>query len=215
MDFLYFRLILQSSQGPPPPYPNQHISSNNGAIPTKRFKHGDEVHSQLNQSQRIPNQPQQQQTPPPPFLMSQQQLQMLQYLQKNLDNLNPQQQNAYQQLSNQHRMMLQYQQQLRLQRSQQQQQMQQSMMQQPAQNATAMQQPQHSNFQRVMHPGNPAQATGFMDNNGDFGARQNSTAGILYENNDVNFNSQQNYTQITSTTTSQSDLGEYLQTSEN
>ncbi|XP_077515282.1 utx histone demethylase isoform X2 [Amblyomma americanum] len=57
--------------------------------------------------------------PPPPFYLSQQQLQVLGYLQANQETLNPQQRMLLQQLQQQHRAMQQHKQQLLLQRQQQ------------------------------------------------------------------------------------------------
>lgn len=194
-----FKFQSQGQAPPPYPNPNQQISSNNGSIPPKRYKL-DEMH---------PTQLQQQ--PTPPVFLTPQQLQMLQHLQKHKDNLTVQQQNAYQQLSNQHRLMIQYQQQLHLQRTQIQQH-QQNLTQHSPQNV-GMQQP-NSNYQpHVMHPTNPAQ-TNFMDNNSDELMSMRPNTGILFDNNDMNYMSQQNenknnygnYSQITSTT-SQPDLG--------
>lgn len=55
----------------------------------------------------------------PPYYLSQEQLQMLQYLQQNQSNLSPQQHQILQQLSNQYRLAQQYQQTLRFQQQQQ------------------------------------------------------------------------------------------------
>lgn len=78
MFFLFYSLYLQ----PPPPYPNQ----GNGAIPTKRYR-ADEL---------APNQrPVANQMQPQQFYLSAHQLQILQQLQKNKDNLNPQQQTMF------------------------------------------------------------------------------------------------------------------------
>ncbi len=60
--------------------------------------------------------------PLPNFYLTQQQLQMLHYLQQNLTGLTPQQQHLLQQLQNHYRLMQQHQQQMRLQQQQQQQQ---------------------------------------------------------------------------------------------
>ncbi|XP_055613171.1 lysine-specific demethylase 6A-like [Uranotaenia lowii] len=57
--------------------------------------------------------------PVPNFYLNQQQLQMLQYLQQNQANLNPQQQSLLQQYTHQYRLMQQHQQQIRLQQAQQ------------------------------------------------------------------------------------------------
>jgi len=95
--------LLKGAQGPPPPYPNQQIN-NNGALPNKRFKPGEEP-PQGAQGVRAAQ---------PPFYLSQQQLQMLQYLQQQT-TLSPQQQAIFQQLTSQYRLMQQHQQQLRLQ----------------------------------------------------------------------------------------------------
>lgn len=61
--------------------------------------------------------------PLPNFYLTQQQLQMLHYLQQNQTGLTPQQQHLLQQLQNHYRLMQQHQQQMRLQQQQQQQQM--------------------------------------------------------------------------------------------
>lgn len=95
-------MFLQNSQGPPPPYPNQQQSVNNGAYPTKRFKPGEEP---INGQAPVRA----------PQGLSQQQLQMLQYLQQNQANLTSHQQTIFQQLTHQYRLMQQHQQQLRLQ----------------------------------------------------------------------------------------------------
>lgn len=92
----------------PPPYPNQ--QGNNGGIPAKRYK-GDE---------NLPNRPMPNQvSSPPSFYLNQQQMQALTALQKNRDNLNPQQMQLYNQLMTNFRQMHQHQQQLRLQQQQQ------------------------------------------------------------------------------------------------
>lgn len=70
----------------------------------------------------MPNRPMPNQGPTPPFYLNQQQLHMLQTLQKNKDNLNQQQLNIFGQLMNSFRMMQQHQHQMRLQQQQQQQQ---------------------------------------------------------------------------------------------
>lgn len=72
----------------------------NNAVPTKRFKPGEEP---LPQQQQRPN-----------FYLTQQQLQMLHCLQQT-QNLTPQQQNVLQQLTHQFKLMQQHQQQLRMQ----------------------------------------------------------------------------------------------------
>lgn len=69
-------------QQPPPPYPNQ---QGNGAIPTKRYRP-----DELSPNQQRPVAANQMQ--PQQFYLSAPQLQILQQLQKNKDNLNPQQQ---------------------------------------------------------------------------------------------------------------------------
>lgn len=98
----------------------------------------------------MPNRPVQAAVPsqvqPPPFYLNAQQIQMLQYLQKNKDNLNPQQQTLLQQLMHRYQMMQQHQHQLRLQQQQQQQQIQ---MQTPVPGQQMMV-PQQSNAQSTV-----------------------------------------------------------------
>ncbi|XP_059617836.1 histone demethylase UTY isoform X2 [Phlebotomus argentipes] len=91
--------------GPPPPYPNAQAPGGGGPIASKRFK-TEEV-----AGQRRPGQPS--------FYLTQQQLQMLQYLQQNQSNLPPHQQELLQQLTQQYRMMQQHQLRLQQQRAQQ------------------------------------------------------------------------------------------------
>lgn len=96
----------------PPPYPNPQQQGNNGAIPNKRLK-GDE---------NLPNRPPiQSPIQMPSFYLSQQQLQMLQHLQKNKDSLNQQQLTMLQQLMHRYQLMQQHQQSLRIQQMQMQQ----------------------------------------------------------------------------------------------
>ncbi|XP_063702646.1 histone demethylase UTY isoform X2 [Culicoides brevitarsis] len=83
-----------ATQGPPAYQQVGH----NGPIATKRFKPGDE--SAVPQPQTQPQRP--------PVFLNQQQLQMLQHLQQNHANLNPQQQTMLQQLTQQYRLMQQY-----------------------------------------------------------------------------------------------------------
>ncbi|KAL9923748.1 lysine-specific demethylase 6A isoform X1 [Glossina fuscipes] len=80
-----------SAQGPPPPYPN--------STPAKRSKEGNQTQFQTG------NRPTQ-----PPLFLTQQQMQMLQYLQQNQNNLNSQERILLQDLSNQYQFMQQYQQ---------------------------------------------------------------------------------------------------------
>lgn len=87
--FEFFFSLQTATQGPPA---YQQVS-HNGTIAAKRFKPGDEggVVQQR-----------------PPVFLNQQQLQMLQYLQQNHANLNPQQQSMLHQLTQQYRIMQQY-----------------------------------------------------------------------------------------------------------
>lgn len=103
----YF-FLLQMATGPPPPYPLQQ----GAAIPSKRYKRN---YDPALSPGRVGGPPQ----PTPSFYLSQQQLQLLQHLQKNHDSLSPQHQTMLQQLSQQYRMMQQHQQQLRVQQQQQ------------------------------------------------------------------------------------------------
>lgn len=154
---------------------------------------------------------------------------MLQYLQQNQNNLTAQQQNVLQQLTNQYRLMQQHQQQVRLQQQQrtqtgavqsQQQQQQQSgqVVNRPAGQQFIGQQP--SSFQqttpRVPQSGTIAQ-TGFaVESSGNFPAATGHTlpnAGMPYKSANVGtfqqnqFGTNLGYTQISSTTTNQSDMG--------
>ncbi|GAB0087282.1 lysine-specific demethylase 6A [Sergentomyia squamirostris] len=144
--------------GPPPPYPNAQTPTVGGPIATKRFK-TDEV------AQRRPGQPS--------FYLTQQQMQMLQYLQQNQANLAPNQQEMLQQLTQQYRLMQQHQQQLRLQQQRAQQsgqpQQRQQLPQTPG-NGTAGFQAQ----QRTPPSGTVAQ-TGFADSTGNFSAATGHT----------------------------------------
>ncbi|XP_065357101.1 lysine-specific demethylase 6A isoform X2 [Calliphora vicina] len=79
-----------SVQGPPPPYPN--------TLQVKRIKDGN---STENQAGNPPTQPS--------FFLTQQQLQMLQYLQQKQNNLNSQEEMLLQQLNSQYKLMEQYQ----------------------------------------------------------------------------------------------------------
>ncbi|XP_022914705.2 histone demethylase UTY isoform X1 [Onthophagus taurus] len=107
------KVYSQTPQGPPPPYP-----SPGGA--NKRFKNdgGDQKppNPATTTTTTVTTTPTQQ--PNPPFYLTQQQLQLLQYLQQNASSLNPQQQTSLQQLQHQYRLMQQHQQQLRNQRQQ-------------------------------------------------------------------------------------------------
>lgn len=221
---------MQTSQGPPPPYPNAQANNNNGAS-NKRFKTGTE---EIAQSQQ-----QNARTAQPPFYLNTQQLQMLQYLQQNQNNLTTQQQNVLQQLTQQYRLMQQHQQQVRLQQQQravqpQQQvgQQQQQPNQRPPQAGVIStqqqqflnQQQQSSGFQqssipRVPQSGTIAQ-TGFsVDSTGNFtpaatgghiihtaGMPYKSAAGTGFQPQQQQFNTNLGYTQISSTT-NQSDMG--------
>lgn len=189
---------FQTSQGPPPPYPNQQ-AGNNGAIPTKRFK----VDEQVTGRSGVP--PQQQ---TPPFYLSSQQMQILQNLQKRRDSLTPQEQNVYKQLLNQYNMMVHHQQQLRQQQQQQ-------------QNIGQHQQ----NFQQVPQSGTVAQ-TGFaVDNSTNFPAatgQSHQNAGMPYNSANVCRTNQHplqgqsgaigtspGYTQITSTSLAETMLKQF------
>lgn len=208
----FLRLIdtFQTSQGPPPPYPNQ--QSNNAAASNKRFKQ-EEV---IQQSSNVrPAQP--------VYYLSQQQLQMLQYLQQNQNNLTAQQQNVLQQLTTQYRLMQQHQQQVRI---QQQQRTQPGAVQ--SQSGQVINRPggqqfigqQTNSFQqttpRVPPSGTIAQ-TGFaVESSGNFPAATGHTlpnAGMPYKSANVGtfqqnqFGTNLGYTQISSTTTNQSDMG--------
>ncbi|XP_037828645.1 lysine-specific demethylase 6A isoform X1 [Lucilia sericata] len=79
-----------SVQGPPPPYPNN--------LQVKRLKDGNSTETQAG------NPPTQ-----PSFFLTQQQLQMLQYLQQKQNNLNSQEEMLLQQLNSQYKLMEQYQ----------------------------------------------------------------------------------------------------------
>ncbi|XP_054265858.1 histone demethylase UTY-like isoform X2 [Macrosteles quadrilineatus] len=97
-----------SPQGPPPPYPNQQQV----AAP-KRFK---------TEPQEVPGRVPPHTTPSPaptpaPAYLNQQQLHMLQMLQQNAANLNPQQQQVLQTLQHQFRLMQQHQMRLQQQRA--------------------------------------------------------------------------------------------------
>ncbi|XP_036143128.1 histone demethylase UTY isoform X2 [Monomorium pharaonis] len=85
--------------GPPPPYPQAQGQN------AKRFK-TDEMISAAPQQRA------------PPFYLTQQQIQMLQFLQQNINNLTPHQHNQLVQLQHQYRAMQQHQQQIRLQQQQ-------------------------------------------------------------------------------------------------
>ncbi|XP_004522757.1 lysine-specific demethylase 6A isoform X1 [Ceratitis capitata] len=110
-------------QGPPPPYPHQQQNLN--TVPSKRFK--DEGLQQAGETGNRPAQP--------AFYLSQQQLQTLQFLQQNQSTLNHQEQTLYQQLSNQYRLMQQYQQAMRQQN-----------------NTTTCQMPQNVQSQQLQSP---------------------------------------------------------------
>lgn len=204
---------MQTSQGPPPPYPNQQPS--NAAVSNKRFKQEDVI-------QQSPN------TRPatqPVYYLSQQQLQMLQYLQQNQNNLTTQQENVLQQLTNQYRLMQQHQQHVRLQQQRTQsgavptqQQPSGQIINRPAGQQFVGQQ-QTSSFQqtapRVPQSGTIAQ-TGFsVDSSGNFPATGHTlpNAGMPYKSANVGtfqqnqFGTNLGYTQISSTTTNQSDMG--------
>ena len=202
---------MQTSQGPPPPYPNQ--QPNNAAVSNKRFKQEEAI-------QQSPNaRPAQ-----PVYYLSQQQLQMLQYLQQNQNNLTTQQQNVLQQLTNQYRLMQQHQQQVRIQQQQRTQTGGAVQTQQSGQviNRPAGQQfigQQSNSFQqttpRVPQSGTIAQ-TGFaVESSGNFPAATGHTlpnAGMPYKSANVGpfqqnqFGTTLGYTQISSTT-NQSDMG--------
>lgn len=191
--------LFQTSQGPPPPYPNQQ-AVNNGAIPTKRFKVDEPVIGRGG----VPHQ----QTPP--FYLSSQQMQILQNLQKRRDSLSPQEQNAYKHLLNQYNMMHQHQQQLRQQQSQ-----------QIQPNVGQHQQ----SFQQVPQSGTVAQ-TGFaVDNSTNFPAatgQSHQNAGMPYNSANVCRTNQHPlqsqpgvvanapaYTQITSTSLAENMLKQF------
>lgn len=93
----FVKFFQQPNTAAPPPYPVQ----GNNAIPTKRFKPGEEP---VQQQQR------------PQFYLTQQQLQMLHALQQT-QNLTPQQQSILQQLTHKCQLMQQHQQQLRMQQA--------------------------------------------------------------------------------------------------
>ncbi|GLH15815.1 Uncharacterized protein GBIM_20243 [Gryllus bimaculatus] len=154
-----------SPQGPPPPYPAQ----GNGAA--KRFKPGDVMETSPPAARMGPANPAQR-TVPPPYYLNQQQMHMLQYLQQNAANLNPQQQSILQQLQHQYRLMQQHQ--LKLQQQQQQQQQQQRVIRQtpPPQYAPYQQQSSviktYSMTQQTQGPVTPQ--TGFVDATGGYAA---------------------------------------------
>lgn len=145
---------------------------------------------------------------------------MLQYLQQNQNNLTPQQQNVLQQLTNQYRLMQQHQQQVRI---QQQQRTQTGAVQQQQQSGQVVNRPAGQQFvgqptnsfqqtaPRVPQSGTIAQ-TGFaVESSGNFPATGHTlpNAGMPYKSANVG-SFQQNqfgYTQISSTTTNQSDMG--------
>lgn len=151
---------------------------------------------------------------------------MLQYLQQNQNNLTAQQQNVLQQLTNQYRLMQQHQQQVRLQQQQRTQQtggaVQQQQSGQVVNRPTGQQfigQPANSFQQttpRVPQSGTIAQ-TGFaVESSGNFPAATGHTlpnAGMPYKSANVGtfqqnqFGTNLGYTQISSTTTNQSDMG--------
>lgn len=86
---------------------------------------------------------------PPPFYLNQQQLHLLQNLQKNKDNLNPQQLGMFNQLYQNYRMMQQHMQQQMLVKQQQQQQMQMSPQQQQITSPNMMS-PQQQGYPQIM-----------------------------------------------------------------
>ncbi|KAL1121992.1 hypothetical protein AAG570_003400, partial [Ranatra chinensis] len=101
-----------SPQGPPPPYPVQ----GGQPVSAKRFKAGQRGAGVVAGS--APTPPSTSPTANPSFYLNHQQLQMLQFLQQNVNTLTPQQTNLLQQLQHQYRMMQQHQQQVRLQQQQ-------------------------------------------------------------------------------------------------
>ena len=90
---------MQQNSAPPPPYPQPGSNA-----PNKRFKQGEQD----------PQNAQNTRPPQPAYYLSQQQVQMLHYLQQS-QNLTPQQQNVLQQLTHQYKLMLQHQQQMKIQ----------------------------------------------------------------------------------------------------
>lgn len=234
-------LHTQTAQGPPPPYPNnqQQQSQNGSLLPNKRFKSAEEAaaaaaaaaqqHQQQNGGQRVAQ---------PSFYLNTNQMQMLQSLQQHQANLNPQQQQALQQLTQQYRLMQQHQHQMRMQQQQQQQQrvhqQQQQQIggrppsqQQPYPPSAQQQQPGYNNTNsqqttpRVPQTGTVAQ-TGFADNGGQYPAATGHSlpnAGMPYKSA-AGFQPQptNGFTQITSTTNAsqqqqqhQSDMDQELQ----
>ncbi|XP_037928325.1 lysine-specific demethylase 6A [Teleopsis dalmanni] len=135
-----------NTQGPPPPYPHQ--GTNASPVPAKRFKDENATQPQIQTGSR-PAQP--------AFFLSQQQLQMLNFLQQNQSTLNPQQQMVFQQLGNQYRLMQQYQQSMRqqqqLQQQQQQLQLQQQQLQQQQQQQLQVQHQQQLQQQPAVAQG--------------------------------------------------------------
>lgn len=186
-------LAFLSSQGnpqAPPPYPQ---GTTQNANPAKRFKAGEEVVAQR-----------------PPQYLSQQQIQLLHQLQQNAANLNPQQQQMLVQLKQQYNLMVQHQRMVQAQ--QQQQQGPQGQQQQRPTNFTGGFQP---DGQRTPTSGTAAQ-TGFVQD-GNFSPATGHTqqaAGMPYKSAASGypqgpFGGTQEFTQISSTTANQSDLGEY------
>uniref|UniRef100_A0A1B0DDE7 Uncharacterized protein n=1 Tax=Phlebotomus papatasi TaxID=29031 RepID=A0A1B0DDE7_PHLPP len=143
--------------GPPPPYPNAQAPG--APIASKRFKTDD--------VQRRPGQPS--------FYLTQQQLQMLQYLQQNQANLPLHQQELLQQLTQQYRLMQQHQQQLRLQQQRAQQTGGQPVTRSfPGQQQTPGNGTNFQAQQRTPPSGTVAQ-TGFADSTGNFPAATGHT----------------------------------------
>lgn len=188
--FLYFQQPANAAAAPPP-YPIP--AGNNAANPAKRFKQGEEAPVVTR----------------PAFYLSQQQLQMLHYLQQ-AQNLNPKQQALLQQLTQQFKSMQQHQQQLRFQQQLRAGQAGGVPAVRPGQSPQAQQFPQNqSGFQQ--HPGNrtpqsgTTAQTGFV-NDGNFSpatGHSQQTAGMPFKSAG---GFQQ---QPISSTTSNSDLSKY------
>ncbi|XP_055386671.1 lysine-specific demethylase 6A [Condylostylus longicornis] len=175
----YSKGYVPAQQGPPPPYPNQGVNSQ---IPPKRFKPNDDSANG--------NRPGQ-----PAIYLSQQQMQMLQFLQQNQSNLNPQQTLLYQQLSNQYRLMTQHQQQIRIQQQQQQQQQLHQQQQTIIQQSGVFQQPQTTAGVRTPQSD---QNANFNLNNFSAATANTQPAAVIphksANNNDFKLNDQHNQT---------------------